>query len=356
MREESPRWGCAGAWWARRFRDAEVRALRGWFSQRSGARDVEGSAGRPPSAQPRHGVAPAVGILSALGSRLSALGSRLSALGSRLSALGSRLSALGSRLSALGSRLSALGSRLSALGSRLSALGSRLSALGSRLSALSLILRRAQGPRIAARRRSERVAPPRAQPGNRELRQCPRGRQLPPVGCRLTPAGPEERAGALSSRNRQSRCHLPSSSVSFARTARGRSVIARNCPLPGIFGTYHAVERRRDVPTSFGTLVIRWRSLPIVECPVNPQNPAPDTANRRWRAPGIVWQSGGSSVEPGLGMRSNRPFRKPAKTPASAQLPHSFPVALRRTRRHNRRRRRLRCRLAGRHTPSMRRP
>ena len=47
--------------------------------------------------------APAVGILSALGSRLSALGSRLSALGSRLSALGSRLSALGSRLSALGS-------------------------------------------------------------------------------------------------------------------------------------------------------------------------------------------------------------------------------------------------------------
>ena len=77
--------------------------------------------------------APAVGILSALGSRLSALGSRLSALGSRLSALGSRLSALGSRLSALGSRLSALGSRLSALGSRLSALGSRLSALGSLL-------------------------------------------------------------------------------------------------------------------------------------------------------------------------------------------------------------------------------
>ena len=80
--------------------------------------------------------AAAVGIISALGSRLSALGSRLSALGSRLSALGSRLSALGSRLSALGSRLSALGSRLSALGSRLSALGSRLSALGSRLSAL----------------------------------------------------------------------------------------------------------------------------------------------------------------------------------------------------------------------------
>ena len=35
--------------------------------------------------------APAVGILSALGSRLSALGSRLSALGSRLSALGSLL-------------------------------------------------------------------------------------------------------------------------------------------------------------------------------------------------------------------------------------------------------------------------
>ena len=195
---------------------------------------------------------------SALGSRLSALGSRLSALGSRLSALGSRLSALGSRLSALGSRLSALGSRLSALGSRLSALGSRLSALGSRL---SLILRRAQGPRIAARRRPERVAPPRAQPGNRELRQCPRGRQLPPIGCRLTPAGPEERAGALSSRNRQSRCHLPPSSVSFARTARGRSVIARNCPLPRTFGTYHAVERRRDVSTSFGALVRRWRSL-----------------------------------------------------------------------------------------------
>ena len=203
--------------------------------------------------------APAVGILSALGSRLSALGSRLSALGSRLSALGSRLSALGSRLSALGSRLSALGSRLSALGSRLSALGSRLSALGSRLSALYMC--RAQGPRFAARRRPERVAPPRAQPGNRELRQCPRGRQLPPVGCRLTPAGPEERAGALSSRNRQSRCHLPPSSVSFARTARGRSVIARNCPLPRTFGTYHAVERRRDVSTSFGALVRRWRSL-----------------------------------------------------------------------------------------------
>ena len=93
--------------------------------------------------------APAVGILSALGSRLSALGSRLSALGSRLSALGSRLSALGSRLSALGSRLSALGSRLSALGSRLSALGSRLSALGSRLSALGSRLS-ALGSRLSA--------------------------------------------------------------------------------------------------------------------------------------------------------------------------------------------------------------
>ena len=92
---------------------------------------------------------PAVGILSALGSRLSALGSRLSALGSRLSALGSRLSALGSRLSALGSRLSALGSRLSALGSRLSALGSRLSALGSRLSALGSRLS-ALGSRLSA--------------------------------------------------------------------------------------------------------------------------------------------------------------------------------------------------------------
>ena len=40
------------------------------------------------------------------------------------------------------------------------------------------------------------------------------------------------------------------------------------------------------------------------------------------RAPRIVWQSGGSSVEPGLGMRSNWPFRKNAKTPASTQLPH----------------------------------
>ena len=74
--------------------------------------------------------------------------------------------------------------------------------------------------------------------------------------------------------------------MSFACTARGRSVVARNCPLPGTFGTYQAVERRRDVPTSFGTLVIRWRSLLTVEWPVNPQNAAPAAANRRWRAPG----------------------------------------------------------------------
>ena len=69
-------------------------------------------------------------------------------------------------------------------------------------------------------------------------------------------------------------------------------------------------------------LVIRWRSLLIMEWPVNPSSPTLDTANRRWRASGTVWQSGGSSVEPGLGMRSNRPFRKHAKTPASAPLPH----------------------------------
>ena len=178
---------------------------------------------------------------------------------------------------------------------------------------------------------------------------------------RLPPHSGESRGACRSSQLPKSSESMPSAAflhvIRLHRSrAVGRSVVARNCPLPRTFGTSHAVERRRNVKTPFGALVIRWRSLPIVEWPVNPQNPAPDTANRRWRAPGIVWQSGGSSVETGLGMRSNRPFRKHAKTPASAQLPHSFPVALRRTRRHNRRRRRLRCRLAGRHTPSMRRP
>ena len=81
--------------------------------------------------------AAAVGIISALGSRLSALGSRLSALGSQLSALSSQLSALSSQLSALSSQLSALSSQLSALSSQLSALSSQLSALSSQLSALS---------------------------------------------------------------------------------------------------------------------------------------------------------------------------------------------------------------------------
>ena len=126
--------------------------------------------------------APAVGILSALGSRLSALGSRLSALGSRLSALGSRLSALGSRLSALGSRLSALGSRLSALGSRLSALGSLLfmpsttssgrtaaEAVGAPHAAVSIPLLHSQLKRIATYSHND---------GTRHRRVCPRLRYV----------------------------------------------------------------------------------------------------------------------------------------------------------------------------------
>ena len=104
-------------------------------------------------------------------------------------------------------------------------------------------------------------------------------------------------------------CRLPPcpSPVPLAggRSSRGTA------PLPGIFGTYHAVEPRRDVPTSFGALVIRWRSLPIMEWPVNPQNPAPDTANRRWRAPGTVcwpdesWQPARTLEHRGTGRALN---------------------------------------------------
>ena len=233
--------------------------------------------------------------LSALGSRLSALGSRLSALGSRLSALGSRLSALGSRLSALGSRLSALGSRLSALGSRLSALGSRLSALGSRLSALGSRLS-ALGSRLSALGSLNSVEPsaPDSSPGA-GLNGSHRPALNPPtVSCVNVPEAVSPRPSAAASPRRlpgsvpelsapeivriDAICRLPPcpSPVPLAggRSSRGTA------PLPGIFGTYHAVERRRNVPASFGTLVIRWRSLPIVEWPVNPPNPAPRGISR----------------------------------------------------------------------------
>ena len=65
-------------------------------------------------------------------------------------------------------------------------------------------------------------------------------------------------------------------------------------------------------------------SITCISCarfPSTRSRPPPRNKESR-RAPRIVWQSAGSSVEPDLGMRSNWPFRKNAKMPASAQLPH----------------------------------
>ena len=145
------------------------------------------------------------------------------------------------------------------------------------------------------------------------------------------PSAPARRLPPHSSGSRGAwrNSQLPKSSESMPSAAflrvihpyRSRAV-GRRAELPAPENLRH-VSRSRTAPQRENALWNTGHTMAeptySCECPVNPQNPAPDTANRRWRAPGTVWQSGGSPVEPGLGMRSNRPFRKRAKSKRPAK-------------------------------------